>query len=97
MIACRFFLTSGRRLPFNLRMFYFFEISYQTARRYAPQAYAGRVVLFRTQKPPTNSQIDWPTLAAAALKIHEIPGKHLEILKEPYVQALAEQLKKYLD
>jgi amino acid adenylation domain-containing protein len=97
MMTCGFCLAIGRRVPFNLRMFYFFEVSYQTARRYAPQAYAGSIVLFHTQKPSNSSQFDWPTLAAAAIKIHEIPGKHLEILKEPYVQVLAEQLKKYLD
>jgi aspartate racemase len=97
MIACRFFLAIGHRVPFNLRMFYFFEVTYLTARQYVPQAYAGRVILFRTQTPPTSSQFDWPTLAAAALKIHEIPGKHLEILNEPYVQVLAEYLTKYLN
>ncbi len=97
MIACRFYLAVGRRVPFNLRMFYFFEISHQAARKYTPQVYTGSMILFRTQRPSYDPRFDWPRLAAGGLEIHELPGKHLEILKEPYVEVLAEHLKKYLD
>jgi aspartate racemase len=97
MIACRFYLAVGRRVPFNLRMFYFFEISYQAIRTYTPQVYTGSMILFRTQTPSYDSRFDWPRLAAGGLEIHQIPGKHLEILKEPYVQVLAEHLKEYLN
>jgi aspartate racemase len=78
-------------------MFYFFEISYQAARTYTPQVYTGNMILFRTQTPSYDSRLDWPRLAAGGLEIHQIPGKHLEILKEPYVQVLAEHLKKCLN
>jgi thioesterase domain-containing protein len=97
MIACRFYLAVGRRVPFNLRMFYFFEISYQAARTYTPQGYAGSMILFRTETPSYDSRLDWPRLAAGGLEIHQIPGKHLEILKEPYVRVLVEHLKECLN
>jgi aspartate racemase len=97
MIACRSYLAVGRRVPFNLRMFYFFEISYQAARKYTPQVYTGSMILFRTETPSYDSRFDWPRLAAGGLEFHQIPGRHADILKEPYVQVLAEHLKECLD
>jgi thioesterase domain-containing protein len=97
MIACRSYLAVGRHVPFNLRMFYFFEISYQAARKYTPQVYTRSMVLFRTEMLSHDSQLDWPRLAAGGLEIHQIPGKHLEILKEPNVRVLAEHLKECLN
>jgi aspartate racemase len=95
-MVCKFYLNTGRRVPFNLRMFYFFQISYQAAREYTPQLYTGSTILFRTQRPSYDPQWDWPKLTAGKLPIYEIPGKHLDILKEPYVQVLANHLKEYL-
>jgi aspartate racemase len=97
MIACRSYLAVGRRVPFNLRMFYFFEISYQAARKYTPQVYTGSMILFRTETPSYDSRFDWPRLAAGGLEFHQIPGRHADILKEPYVHVLAEHLKECLD
>ncbi len=97
MIACRFYLAVRRRVPFNLRMFYFFEISYEAARKYTPQVYTGSMIVFRTETSSYDSRFDWPRLAAGRLEIYQIPGRHLEILKEPYVQVLAEHLREWLN
>jgi aspartate racemase len=78
-------------------MFYFFEISYQAARKYTPQVYTGSMILFRTETPSYDSRFDWPRLAAGGLEFHQIPGRHADILKEPYVHVLAEHLKECLD
>jgi aspartate racemase len=96
MIACRFCFAIGCPVPFTLRTFYCFAISAQAAREYAPQVYTGDMVLFRTQTPSYDSQLDWPRLTAGALEIHEVPGNHRDILKEPYVQVLAKHLKECL-
>jgi len=82
MIACRSYPAVGGRVPFDLRMFYFFEISYQAARKYTPQVYTGSMILFRTETHSHDSRLDWPRLAVGGLEIHQIPGEHLEILKE---------------
>jgi thioesterase domain-containing protein len=39
----------------------------------------------------------WSELATGGLVRHVIPGGHREILQEPQVRVLAEQLKRYLD
>jgi amino acid adenylation domain-containing protein len=96
MMVCKFYLDTGRRVPFKLRMFYFFQISYQAAREYTPQIYTDSTILFRTERKSYDSQWDWSKLTAGKLRVHEIPGKHLDILKEPHVQVLVQHLKEYL-
>jgi aspartate racemase len=77
-------------------MFYFLEVNGRAARKYVPQVYPGGIILFRTQRPPSDV-FDWCRLAAKGSETHMIAGTHLEILEEPYVDALAEHLKQYLD
>jgi amino acid adenylation domain-containing protein len=97
MITCRFYLGIGRRVPFNLRMFYFFEVSRQAAKDYVPQVYTGSITLIRTQRFSDDPRSDWPKLAAGGLELHEVPGKHLDILKGPHADMLSKHLKNCLD
>jgi amino acid adenylation domain-containing protein len=68
---------------------------------YLPQVYPDRVTLFKaTEKDVTRivevevePGLGWTKLAAGGLDIHDIPGDHHGILKEPNVQLLAEKLK----
>jgi aspartate racemase len=39
----------------------------------------------------------WQKIAAGGLEVHDIPGDHIGILKEPHVRVLAEKLKACLD
>ena len=34
----------------------------------------------------------WRALAGGGIEVHEIPGSHLDIVKEPHVQELAKKL-----
>ena len=49
MRLCSAYLKLGQRIPSNLRMFYFFEVSGEAARKYAPRPYQGRTVLLSSQ------------------------------------------------
>jgi thioesterase domain-containing protein len=64
---------------------------------YFPQPYSGRITLFRaSQKSVRNAddpQTEWSGLAAGELQVQEIPANHNNILWEPQVIALAQQLK----
>jgi amino acid adenylation domain-containing protein len=68
------------------------------ARRYRPQAYSGRVVLFRRGdglplggwKDPRRG---WGAVAKAGLESCDVPGGHLTMFHEPNVQHLAERLR----
>ncbi|WP_226889236.1 non-ribosomal peptide synthetase [Nostoc sp. MG11] len=72
---------------------------------YVPQIYLDRVTLFKAiDRDITNVEVvevepglGWTKLAAGGLEIHEIPGDHHGILKEPNVQLLAEKLRLSID
>ena len=65
---------------------------------YKPKIYSGRVMLFKAEEserfffrsaPPETA---WKSLLGGGLEIHEIPGEHFSIFKEPNVQILAAKL-----
>jgi len=64
---------------------------------YLPRPYSGKITLFRaSQKSVRNfgdPQTEWSGLAAGELQVQEIPADHNNILWEPQVIALAQQLK----
>jgi len=67
---------------------------------FAPKTYPGNVTVFRAKRQPLNrirdSQLGWGRLAGGVVDVHIIPGKHGNLLREPNVQGLAEELKKCL-
>ncbi|OLD98599.1 MAG: hypothetical protein AUI36_45060 [Cyanobacteria bacterium 13_1_40CM_2_61_4] len=89
MMVCRFYLGIDRRVPFNLRMFYFFEASRHATQEYVPQIYPGRIIFLKAEK----SSLEWHRLAAEGLETHEVPGRHLELLRAPHAQVLGENLR----
>lgn len=73
----------------------------QAEREYMPQPYLGRVILFRSSHKPLGRVSDpcagWSTYAALGLETYEIEGNHENILIEPQVRFVGEQLKTCLD
>jgi amino acid adenylation domain-containing protein len=73
----------------------------QAEKDYMPRPYPGRVILFRSNHKPLRQVSDpcagWSTYAARGLEIYEIEGNHENILLEPQVRCVAEQLKTCLD
>jgi len=67
---------------------------------FVPTFFEGRVAVFRTQRQPHNRirdpHLGWRRLAKAGVDLHFIAGGHDSVLKEPYVQDLANALKKCL-
>lgn len=72
----------------------------QAAYRYVPQNYPNRITLFRAAEQ-SDSIGDDPTLGwsavASDIQLHQVPGNHLSLLKQPHVQTLAQQLRRCLD
>lgn len=68
----------------------------QLANDYAPQIYHGLVTLFRARKQPdgifADPTLGWARLAAGGLDIHEVPGDHTTLIREPLVHVLAGRL-----
>jgi len=71
------------------------------ARHYLPQAYPGRVILFRSSREPLGGLSDpyagWNEYLANGLQVCEVKSNHDNILLEPQVQLVAEQLRTCLD
>ncbi len=72
----------------------------EAARYYAPRAYPGRVVLFRSSREPLGGLGDpyagWSQYLAD-LQVCEVKSNHDNILLEPQVQLVAEQLRTCLN
>jgi thioesterase domain-containing protein len=86
----------------ELRQLYgVFEANIQARDSYVPQAYAGRVTLFRAGKAlgnrPIGVDLSWRALVPDGLTIQIVPGDHYTMLQEPQVQILAQQLKTCID
>lgn len=86
----RLHLLIGRQFPQAYR--YVAEASRQALRSYKPRAYDGKVTLFRSADQSGDPALGWSALAGAGLEIHEVPGNHRSIVREPSVRALAEKL-----
>jgi thioesterase domain-containing protein len=71
------------------------------ARTYVPRTFPGRLILFRSKHKPLmqfrDPHASWAACAADGLEIHEIEGDHDNILLEPQVRFVAEQLKSCFD
>ncbi len=65
----------------------------QAMRDYRPRIYEGRLTLIRAENPNDSfefdSELGWGGLATEGLEIHDVPGEHETIFKEPNVQELA--------
>jgi thioesterase domain-containing protein/acyl carrier protein len=84
---------SGRTLPRVLESAT--EFNSLAAHRYQPQAYDGLVTLFwaRDDLRASNDLVaGWRALAIGGIEVQEIPGTHLNIIKEPHVAELANKL-----
>lgn len=70
-------------------------------KRYLPQVYPGRIVLFRASEKGLrgleDTQGGWHNYAVGGLDVHEIDGDHGNILNEPNVRVLATELCAFLD
>jgi amino acid adenylation domain-containing protein len=83
----------GRPLPRMLKDIE--EFNSLAVRDYTPRVYDGEVTLFWASADLRTS-LDlvegWRALAAGGIEVQEIPGSHLDIVKEPHVGELAKKL-----
>lgn len=73
------------------------EASYLANREYVPGPYRGKVTLFRagvrSAAGAGEPDMGWGRLALGGVEIREVPGDHVDMLLEPQVRLLAEQLR----
>ncbi|MGB6479856.1 MAG: amino acid adenylation domain-containing protein [Candidatus Sulfotelmatobacter sp.] len=73
----------------------------KAARYYAPRAYPGRAILFRSSREPLGGLSDpyagWSKYLANGLQVCEVKSNHDNILLEPQVQLVADHLRTFLN
>ncbi len=95
--------TIGRPFPPQLEDILYAQHNQEASGDYVPKTYPGKIVLFLAQDQPisitveSDPRLGWGELTTGELELHEIPGDHLGILKEPNVRVLAQALKQYLN
>ena len=95
-------LLKARRLSIPKFLHRAKDVNWFAALRYEAQPYPGRVTLFRATTPlsfidmPTDLELGWGPLAEAGVEVHEIPGTHREIMREPNVGHLAREVSRCL-
>jgi aspartate racemase len=87
--------VSGHPLPPLLRQHYISSVDQRAMRHYEPEVYPKDLILFKAERSPYDPQI-MANLTAGKLHLHELPCRHVEIIKEPHVSVWASQLKSYL-
>ena len=95
--AYKIYKRVGRPLPPVLQNIE--EINFTAVKDYVPQTYSGNVMLFLASDLTADYDLHdgWRELVAGEIEAHEIPGNHINIIKEPHVGALAEKLRSCLD
>jgi amino acid adenylation domain-containing protein len=73
---------------------------YEAWINYQPDAYQGRLMLFRTRAQPLLSRLGtdkgWSRLAAEGVEVKIVPGNHNDMYEEPNALSLASEIKSYL-
>lgn len=76
------------------------EANFQAGLDYKGEFYPGKITLFRSCIQPIaqalRTDLGWGELAGD-IEIHDIPGDHNNLFKEPYIQVLGQKLKLCLD
>jgi hypothetical protein len=86
-------IARGKPIPKFLERAY--DVNWFAARRYQARPYPGCVTLFRAASAEGNVderygyELGWKPLAGAGVEVHEIPGTHRDIMREPNVRLLA--------
>jgi len=77
------------------KQFEVFKVNVRAARSYQPANLPANIVLFRAAERPPGADAD-STLGWARrglkIEVHEVPGNHLTMMREPNVSVLAERL-----
>jgi thioesterase domain-containing protein/acyl carrier protein len=76
------------------RIFAVFRHNRRALQQYLPEPYSGHVSLFEAEPSRFHEPVwDWEELVMGGISRYEIGGNHFTIMREPYVEELARQLR----
>jgi thioesterase domain-containing protein len=91
-IICQMYIKAGWPVPVDLREFYALNARFPLIRRYRPQSYAGKVILFKISERPVPTRVDWEYFLTGETETYQIPGSHHQVFQAPYFQTWAPQM-----
>ncbi|UUT34506.1 thioesterase domain-containing protein [Microbacterium elymi] len=73
----------------------FLNVSVELVSRYEPKQYPGGAVLLKATVGPDPEPL-WTPWVADGLQVHVMPGEHLDMMEEPWVEQTANQVRQAL-
>jgi amino acid adenylation domain-containing protein len=77
-------------------LYHLFRTNRRALRSYVPRRYAGRLVLFKAEEESalvsSDSLNGWAQWASGGVSLRSVPGNHYDIMREPHVRILAQEL-----
>ena len=101
-MICHGYRLAGLPVPPRFRYVPVEDANERLMSHYHLQPYPGKVTLMRaidfrrTVGTVWNPTLGWDNYAAGGIEIHDVPGEHNSMLREPNVKILAETLKSVL-
>ncbi|MBL0044992.1 MAG: amino acid adenylation domain-containing protein [Flavobacteriales bacterium] len=93
----QFYFDRGKALPLRLRHTYIIDMYNRAVKNYQVKPYSGRITLLRTAESSGPVDMGWAPLAKGGVEIHEVPGNHYNMVKEPHVAGLARELAQVIE
>ncbi len=93
------YINRWQVVPTRFSDFYFMHvISTQATQSYRPQRYPGEAILFySTLENDGDKSLGWSDLPEEGLQMYAVESTHLGILKRPYIDQVAAELKQQLE
>ncbi len=100
------YTRTGRDVPVGLRYYQVQKAHFLALARYQIQRYPGKITLLRAEGrgylgmellgTREDDELGWGSLAGGGLEIRDVPGDHGNVLNEPHIQTVVEELKTIL-
>jgi acyl transferase domain-containing protein/thioesterase domain-containing protein/acyl carrier protein len=89
------------RQPAVKRLLRIIEINNNALLKYVPSVYSGHITLLRTGEFSPENELQktwgWEKLTEEKVEVYQIPGTHMNLLRQPHIVTLAEILKNVLN
>ncbi|MBV6405294.1 MAG: amino acid adenylation domain-containing protein [Flavobacteriales bacterium] len=86
-------LRNDGTVPERLRNFHIIDTYDRAALAYVPRPYPGKVTVLKAQDSWGPKEMGWEKLAQGGLEVRLVPGDHYDLIKEPHVGTLANELR----
>ncbi len=93
----RFFFERGHDLPVKLRHTYIIDTYNRAISEYEVIPYGGHITLLRTADSSGPPDMGWAGLARGGVNVRAVSGNHYNMIKEPHVALIAEELKRAIE